>query len=170
MVYRMICERGDLFAGAAVFSATMPRAWLKDCPSNAAVPLLITLGTEDPLVNWMGGITKRNGVDMASAMDTFTFFQVKASCKSTDKTQVPDRSAQDRSTVTQLTGKSCVSPTIFLVVNGGGHQWPNYRGATGLQVLLGNINRDIDSGEVIWGFFKDLSRNAAKTEKQSIAK
>lgn len=167
MTYRMICQRGDLFAGAAVFSATVPRSWLKDCPSNTPVPLLMTLGTDDPLVSWQGGIAKRNGVDMASAMDTFTFFQVRAACKSTDKVEVADRTPQDGSNITQLSGKSCKAPVVFLVVNRGGHQWLNHQGVTGLQVLLGNVNRDLDSGEVIWEFFQYLDRRATKAKSNS---
>ncbi len=168
MAYRMICDRGDLFAGAAAFSATMPRAWFRDCHSNTPVPLLMSIGTDDPLVNWNGGVAKRNGVDMASAMDTFTFFQVRAGCKSTDRTEVPDLSPLDKSSVTQLSGKSCAAPIVFFVVNGGGHQWLNHQGVTGLQVLLGNVNRDLDSGQVIWEFFQYLDRKTTKTNQKAV--
>jgi poly(3-hydroxybutyrate) depolymerase len=45
-------------------------------------------------------------------------------------------------------------------IEGGGHRVPSREaGVPFAELLLGTINRDFDSAEVIWKFFKDKKRS-----------
>jgi len=51
---------------------------------------------------------------------------------------------------------------VHLRIEGGGHTWPGGPQSALGEFFLGTSNRDIDSGTVLWEFFKD-KRRAAET-------
>ena len=50
------------------------------------------------------------------------------------------------------------APVILYRVEGGGHRVPSREGVP-FADILGTLNRDFDSAEVIWSFFKDRKRS-----------
>ncbi len=54
MVYRMACERPELFAAFATLSATVPSTYLNSCKPSRAIPVLMMNGTADMIVPFYG--------------------------------------------------------------------------------------------------------------------
>jgi polyhydroxybutyrate depolymerase len=158
LTYRMLCEHGDLFAAAAPVIATLPEAQAVAYPAKPVVPIILTLGTADPLLPWAGGMNTTTGVTMLSGTQTFDFFLKRAACHGNTQRNLPDVNPKDGSTVTQFDGTACQQPVRLLQVNQGGHQWLNGKGGWWLRQLLGPANRDVDGAEAIWSFFRTQQR------------
>lgn len=154
MTYKMICEYGEVFAAAAPVIAPLSEYQSQHCPAKNLRPIMITQGTADPILSYKGGVEPKSGVAMLSGEQTLAFFLQRASCSGTAITELPDRDKKDDSTITQIDGVGCSAPVEYLRVNGGGHSWPGREGMA-LRLILGPTNHDIDSGEKIWGFFKE---------------
>ncbi len=165
MTYRMLCDASDLFATAASFIATMPVALSQSCKPSHPVKLLLTFGTDDPLMNYAGGTTNKKGketVPMLSADATVNFWRQVNGCQSTTTTfNMPDLNPQDGSTVQRSIYSSCSSGQTVgsMIVLGGGHSWPNGPSGSWLvQKIIGPTNRDIDAGQELMKFFENRSQ------------
>ncbi len=161
MTLRLACERPDVFAAAAVVSATMPEALPHHCRAKP-ISILFMLGTEDPIIPWHGGdIMKGNKVDpMLSGPDTVAWWVKHNNCNERVVYDVPHIEDDDDTTVTHIFYKDCAdSKSVeFYRINGGGHEWPQFgtqrRMALPKVSAHGKVNGDIDPAEVIWAFFK----------------
>ncbi|MBP7252181.1 MAG: hypothetical protein KBA75_01700 [Alphaproteobacteria bacterium] len=153
MAYKMICEYGEVFVAAAPVIAPLSEYQSQHCPARNLRPIMMTQGTADPILSYKGGVEPKSGVAMLSGEQTLAFFLRRSGCSGERTTQLPDTNKDDDSTVTQINGTGCAVPVEYLRVNGGGHSWPGRVGME-LRVILGPTNRDIDSGEKIWNFFK----------------
>jgi polyhydroxybutyrate depolymerase len=71
-----------------------------------------------------------------------------------------DESKADRSHVVKTTyrGGREGAEVVHLRIEGGGHTWPGGPASAVGEFFLGTTNRDIDSGSVLWEFFKDKRR------------
>jgi polyhydroxybutyrate depolymerase len=159
MTYRMVCERADRFAAAGAVIATMMTQ--HDCRPSRPVPIVMILGTADPLVNWegksvtLGGKTSEprfSGPQTADFWASINHCQIPGQSKMLD-----DRDPKDQSTVEQTTFQQCAATTIFYTIHGGGHTWPkigSQRYSRLIQSYFGPINHDIDTGQVLIDFFR----------------
>ena len=162
MALRFACERPDVFAAAAVVSATMPEALPHHCRAKP-IPIQFIIGTEDPIIPWDGGdIMEGNKVDpMLSGLDTVAWWLKHNHCKEPGITdEMPHLDEDDETTVTRISYKECADSgrVEFYRINGGGHGWPQFgkerRAAMPKVSSLGKANGDINPAEVIWAFFK----------------
>jgi polyhydroxybutyrate depolymerase len=147
MTMNVVCHLADRIAGAGVLVATLPRAaeitWPK--PSGP-IPVIIMLGTEDPMKPWSGNR------DQMSAEETVAFLRKVNRCPDQAKQwELPDRDPRDgcRVYAKQWTGNA---PVVFYTMEGHGHGWPmqRSRGVEG----TGATTRDISAPEEFWGFFE----------------
>lgn len=148
MTMNLVCHLADRIAGAGVLVATLPRAadttWPK--PSRP-VPIIIMLGTEDPMKPWSGN------KDQMSAEETVAYWRKANGCRdAVQQWELADRDPGDgcRVEASQWKGNAGV---LFYTMKGHGHGWPMQRGrdAGG----TGAKTKDISAPEEIWGFLKN---------------
>lgn len=132
---------------------------LLDQPIRRTKPLPVVhiMGTKDNSVPYSGGLVF--GVwPVLSADDTVAFRVKHNRCKPEPIIELlPDIDPNDSSRVTKITYRGEVD-VVHSRVEGGGHTWPNGPDDALGKPLLRVTNRDIDSGTVLWEFFKDKRR------------
>jgi len=147
MTQFLICNLADRIAGAGVVVATLPRAAEKNWPRPShPVPILVMLGTVDPMKPWAGN------KDQMSADETLAFWRKQNTCAAeAKKWDLPDRDPNDgcRVHAQRWEGRA---PVVFYTMEGHGHGWPMQKGryATG----TGPKTRDISAPEEFWTFLK----------------
>jgi polyhydroxybutyrate depolymerase len=162
MVYRMACERPELFAAFATLSATVPSTYVHSCKPSRAVPVMMMNGTADMIVPFYGNGLP-GSMSLLPVTQTAKLFAKLNGCEKAAEAPVPGRGSAGTS-VTMIYWNNCreQSSVIMFRVNGGGHQSPSIgqgrHTPVGLQ-MLGLRNHDIDAAEEVWAFFKhyDLS-------------
>lgn len=151
MSFRMLCERADLFAGAAIVITVMAEAIAKECRPSRPVPLLMINGSDDRFA-----LVKASPGTSLGLEGTLAFWARHNGCAGVRaRRSLPDRDPQDRSTVI-ATDYACPShgEIISYLVQGGGHQSPSIAGQAILEGVLGRRNRDIEAADEIWEFFR----------------
>jgi polyhydroxybutyrate depolymerase len=165
MTYRLLCDASDMVAAAAPFIATMPVSLAQTCKPAKPVKMLMTFGTEDPLMNFDGGTINKKGnktVPMLSADASVNFWARVNGCQSTTtQFQMPDLDPADGTIVQRTIYSSCTSGQTVgkIVVVGGGHSFPN--GPTGkwyVKKIIGPTTHDIDAGDEIMKFFSNRAQ------------
>ena len=161
MVYRLVCEAGDLFAGAAPMLATLSVVWRRSCPGQP-LPVVMVNGTQDRIAPWEG---QPAGADpdgaLLSAQDTFAFFRARNGCASYGERALPEQAASGGSRVSILDGTICRRAVRLYRVNGGGHHTPTRserRMRPAIGAMLGLQNHDVEADEEVWIFFSDKTR------------
>lgn len=153
MTQFLVCHLADRISGAGVVVAPLPRAAQRDWPKQSRpVPILVMLGTVDPLKPWAGNR------DQMSADETIAFWRKQNVCAtSSQRWDLPDGDPNDgcRVHVQRWEGKA---PVLFYTLAGHGHGWPMQGGrdATG----TGPKTRDISAPEEFWRFFQAAARSA----------
>jgi polyhydroxybutyrate depolymerase len=146
MTMNLVCNLADRIAGAGVLVATLPRAAETTWPKpSRPIPILIMLGTEDPMKPWDGNR------DQMSAEETVNYWLKKNRCLPDGKQyELPDRDPKDgcRIFAKQWQGEA---PIVFYTMKGHGHGWPMQRGRT--REDTGSSTRDISAPEEFWKFF-----------------
>jgi polyhydroxybutyrate depolymerase len=161
MTQFLVCSLADRIAGAGVLVATLPRAADKEWPKPARpVPIIVMLGTEDPMKPWKGN------ADQMSAEETIAFWRKQNGCaEETKKWDLPDRDPNDgcRVHAQRWEGKA---PVVFYTMEGHGHGWPMQRGRD--ETGTGPKTRDISAPEEFWKFFEKhpLDSSSAKPEER----
>jgi polyhydroxybutyrate depolymerase len=157
MTMNLVCNLADRIAGAGVLVATLPRAAENNWPKpSRPVPMIIMLGTEDPMKPWSGN------QDQMSAEETVNFWCKMNGCRDHPKQwELPDRDPQDGCRVygQRWAGQA---PVVFYKLQGHGHGWPMQRGR-GIEGT-GASTRDVSAPEEFWSFFCSASGLAAKTD------
>ena len=179
---RLGCELSDRIASIGVISATATVAVCSNCHPRRSMPVVMYLGTEDPLVPREGeskelgklgealGISGIPGAAINStiakvggiytASETAEFWAKINNCSSHPREErMPDRSARDGCKVTRETygGGSGGSEVVVYTIEGGGHNWPGGSGALA-QDVLGVTTFDISASDVCWQFFQSHPR------------
>ena len=147
MTQHLVCQLADRIAGAGVVVATLPRAAETNWPKpSRPVPILVLLGTEDPMKPWNGNR------DQMSADETLAYWCQQNGCSAeAKKWDLPDRDPHDgcRVRAQSWQGKATVA---FYAMEGHGHGWPMQRGRD--ETGTGVKTRDISAQEEFWKFFK----------------
>jgi polyhydroxybutyrate depolymerase len=157
MTQSLVCNLADRIAGAGVVVATLPRAAEKDWPKpSRPVPILVMLGTVDPMKPWNGN------ADQMSAAETIAFWRKQNSCIGDGKKRdLPDRDPNDgfRVHAQRWEGKA---PVVFYTLEGHGHGWPMQKGRDATDT--GRKTLDIYTPEEFWDFFSSSSRRESEQE------
>jgi polyhydroxybutyrate depolymerase len=160
----MLACQSTRFAAIAAVSGTMTEGTFTACNPSKSIPVLQIHGTTDAVVNYNGAAGINKSVD-----DVINFWVGKNSCPSTPTTTaMPNINTTDNSTVDSIEYAPCAngSRVQHLKITGGGHQWPNANGISG----LGTINKDINTAQSIWNFFNAVAPLALEnTRKINVA-
>ena len=163
MTNTLICQRADLFAGAASVIMNLTDEMAEACHPSRPVPMLIMNGTADPLVPYAGGRgTSRFAIEgFWSTEKTVQFWRKLNGCEETDAASVDldDRDPNDDSTVTRISSTCPAGRDVLLYrINDGGHRMPatfsDTKFARLVTYVFGPQNHDIDAAETIWEFFR----------------
>lgn len=143
MSFTLACHLADRLAGIAAVVANLPAPLEADCQPARPLPVLMMVGTDDPLMPFEGGTVAYNRGEVLSAAQTAAFWRGINGCTDTAaRTDLPDL-ADDGVRVMLDQYEDCTSgaPVWWYTLEGGGHGWPGTRGAS-----------DIVAAEVIWAF------------------
>lgn len=155
MTMNLVCHLADRIAGAGVLVATLPRAAETNWPKpSRPVPIVIMLGTQDPMKPWSGNR------DQMSAEETVALWRKINVCHGQPHArELPDRDPHDgcRVDTQQWMGKAQV---LFYRMDGHGHGWPMRRGRG--KDGTGGSTRDISAPEELWNFFDGRNQPGTK--------
>ena len=159
MTYRLVCEQAGRFRAAGALIATLLSD--HDCRPAHPVPMMMILGTNDPLVNWDGKpvtVGGRTSEPRLSGPQTADFWASINRCRIPGQSQLlPDRDPKDNSTVEKTVFMNCAAETVLYAIQGGGHTWPktgNQRFSRLIESYFGPINHDIDASTILIDFFQ----------------
>lgn len=132
---------------------------MKSPPTS--MPVLMLLGTADPLVPWEGGsvggqlLRKKRGL-VLSGRETLKFWLTRNRNTATPvKQEIANKDQHDGccAIFEQYGSDDSPDEVLFCEIQGGGHTWPG--GEQYLpKALVGPVCRDFDGNRVIWNFFE----------------
>ncbi len=119
MTYRLVCQLADRLAGAGVLVATLPKSASATWPKpSRPVPMIIMLGTVDPIVRYEG--TAKS----LSADATVAHWRELNECVAQSKRwDLPDSDPKDCTRV-HAERWECKAPLVYYQLEGHGHGWP----------------------------------------------
>jgi len=144
------CLSATRMAAIAPVAASMTGLQAIGCAVSPHIPVMLTFGTDDPIVSW-GGKTSASGKLLS--VDATIGVWADHLGVSTDPTRdelLPDRDPNDGSRAhLRVYGDGELQ---LYAIEGGGHTWPG--GEQYLPVwAVGHTNRDYDASEAILDFF-----------------
>ena len=157
MVIRMLLQRSELLAGAAIISATMPVAQnlLPIVGPAHPVPIVLFHGTKDPLVPYAGGMAsifglKPRGVGLSAPQTAAFFAERNGLTVSPEVRMLPSRLGSDP-TVELTDYRESGRPEVRLyTIAGGGHVVP---GPHRSPPPMGHNTKELVATDVIADFF-----------------
>ena len=164
MTYRMAVEAGDRIAAIAPFIAN--QAVGSEClQPNEPIPVMITVGTADPLVPFDGGEVSTSGTFVRSAETTRDLWRAQNGVLDVQPviTTFPDVEPADGSTVeAELYGDPASDvPVRFVRMIGAGHAIPSRTRllSDSVESIVGPQNQDIEGAAEAWAFLSQFSRD-----------
>jgi polyhydroxybutyrate depolymerase len=170
MTYRMLIEQPNLFASGAAFIANLPDKEIM-LPVNST-PIMLVLGTSDPLTKWEGGEIANGRGTVRSALATRDFWIQANHLNATPfvSQQLDNYNRFDNCVIesqlydkTNTTSSSNASePLLFYTMKGGGHVYPEKSrrifSSWILRRILGPPCRDASGIDLAWTFMVQFSR------------
>ena len=160
MAFTLACALSDRIAAAAPLITGMTDLQRDDCRPARPVPLLVIAGTADRMQAFGGGQAP-NG-RLLSVPESIDFWRLRYGCTDRDVRRLPHRDESDRTQVVLLQWRGCQAGFDLRLyrVEGGGHQLPSLAAAANpmSEEKFGLRNRDIETAEEVWAFFKSLAR------------
>ncbi len=160
MTFALALTIGDRLAAIGPVANNLGREELAQ-PLRLTQPLPVVhiMGTADPCVPYTGG--RVFGIwPVLSADDTIAFWVKHNRCRTEPIIEdLADINTTDHSRVRRFrhTGPGGAD-VVHYRIEGGGHTWPNGPDDPLGRRLLGETNRDMDAGSVLWEFFRDKRR------------
>lgn len=162
MTMHFACQVGNMLRAAAYAASDLPEAEESHCDAPP-IPWLAMNGTADPIVPFDGmkAGTVKNGTaqpELLSADAAFDFWAVRDQCRAfTSKLTLLHLNPSDPTSAEERICKGVGDlPSIEYVFHGGGHTWPNLQYGPLIQKVIGDSNQDVDAGQAIWSFFKQM--------------
>ncbi|HEX9082844.1 MAG TPA: PHB depolymerase family esterase [Holophagaceae bacterium] len=177
-IYVMGMSNGAVMAQRLALDLDLPLAAVASAcgslpgepPAKAVRPLSVLLiaGTEDPIMPYLGGqvtLFKRPRGQVAGVEATLAYWRkVDGLTGPPTVSDVPHlKGRQDPTRVEREVWGGPGGPQVELLkVVGGGHEEPSLRYDYGLvyRAVAGHQNRDLESAEAAWAFFKDKRATA----------
>lgn len=170
----------ERIAACGVVASTLTRGGASRDSTHSRMPIVFFLGSEDPLIPWDDGRSKKMGKlgealgvggdialdgaiarlgGLSTAPDTIDFWVSRNAASPTPRsTRLPDRSANDGTHVEKTVWGSGSSQVMLYKIEGGGHTWPGCLNLKAISDVSGAISQDIDASEEMWEFFRNFSR------------
>ncbi len=117
---------------------------------------MVLAGTADPAQAFNGaqGLHGR----LLSVPDTMTYWIRVHGCGARNPRPLPRRHAEDRTQVTFVEWSGCEGRVRLFRIEGGGHQVPSLTAdREDASARFGLRNRDIETADELWAFFKNWS-------------
>jgi polyhydroxybutyrate depolymerase len=164
MAHSLACQIPEQFAAVAAVGALMLVDIIESCEFAAPVPMLIMHGTDDLSVPW-AGLTGRDALGNKvqhglSAPDTLNYWVYHNGCETEGEvTEYPELGNSPGTSAARVDYTGCKenADVTFVLIRGGGHNWVGLPGRIPPEVE-GQVNQDINAGEVIWSFFEQHTR------------
>ncbi len=159
MTFRAAIELPDKVAAAAPFIANNPVE--SECPPATPTPIMITVGTEDPLMPYTGGEVAGSGSFVVSADSTRDFWvELNGITGEPTPATLPDIAPNDESVVVEEVFQN-VNGTLavrYLRMVGAGHSMPSTsrKLRPAIEAFLGPQNNDIEGAEQAWQFMSQF--------------
>ncbi|ANP47680.1 alpha/beta hydrolase family esterase [Candidatus Viadribacter manganicus] len=168
MSYRMACSAGGTFAAFAPVSGNLYSELSQVCSRSPPTPILIMNGTADPSVPYEGVLVANREMGdpiriSYGIQDTVAMFARRNGCSLSGESTTYAEGGQSPGTqVVRFIPRDCTSgaDVVLYMINGGGHTWPGHPRP---QAELGDVNMDMDAGEILWEFF---SRHTLQTYRR----
>ena len=161
MALNLLCNAPDMVAGVAVAIASLPSG--ASCAEGPPRPVLYIHGTDDDLMPPGGGriggwsLLVRDRGWVRPVDDTLTELSARNGCEGFGEEALPDRAADDGSTVLRRTYQGCAAPLVHYVVEGGGHTWPGSAPSRLGRRIVGETNQDFSATRAIEDFFREIA-------------
>jgi polyhydroxybutyrate depolymerase len=156
MVYALACALSDRIAAAAPLIVGMTEYQREDCKPTRPVPMVVIAGTADRIMPFDGAPGLRGR--LLSVGNTMEFWRSLHGCAQPDTRDLPHRNPDDATHVTLLEWIGCRNNVKLRLyrIEGGGHQLPSSSSVPGpmSEERFGLRNRDIDTAEEVWAFFR----------------
>jgi polyhydroxybutyrate depolymerase len=156
IIPRIACELSGNVTAVADVIATARAAQLANCANARPTPFLLLASSTDPNIPY-GGRRGDEATATASAIETVSFFARHNGCTSRAEEPLPHVEANVPSTVTLIRYSGCMrgADVFFYRVDGSGHSVPSKAAPEGGSwEENGGRNRDFDTAEAVWAFFK----------------
>jgi polyhydroxybutyrate depolymerase len=162
MAYAAACAMTRRLAAVAALLSPMTDLQIEDCKPEGAIPIMVLAGTHDRSMPY-GGAKLQSG-SLVSIPDTIGHWRQVNTCDGFQVRPVPHRSSDDLTRLTVMHWATCADGVeiVSYRVDGGGHHAPSLapRGDAEREweQKFGARNRDIDTAEEVWSFFRRFSR------------
>ncbi len=161
MTYRLLIEAPDRFAAGAAFIANLPEPALNLPVLGKPTPLMISNGTEDPLMPWEGGLVGKDRGMVISAEETAAWWVIANRVDTDQKTSelLPDVDPEDNCRIQKdyYPAGSGGAPVVFYTNQGGGHAMPSGKHPFPdnflVRRVIGPVCRDAEGAILAWEFF-----------------
>jgi polyhydroxybutyrate depolymerase len=155
MAHHYACRRAERLASVIIFKATIPADAAATCHPSRPVPVLMALGTADPIVRWDGRVVVAGLIEVQrrlSGPDGFALWRTLNRCAwAAAPVVLPHRGAPDDPWVRRHDGVACAAPTVLYEIVGGGHRLPGGE-ASLLMRALGRATPDADAPAMVLAF------------------
>ncbi len=150
------CKRPGLIRAIAVVTMTLPDYLADDCAAGPPLPLLLMLGSADPIVPLAGGPLHVGGEPRGTVLslaDTLGLWKLRHHCPVAAYESITLDAADDGTRAIRTEWTGCrEAPLVLFELEGAGHTWPS-----GLPYLpearIGRVSQEIDGATEIWHFF-----------------
>jgi polyhydroxybutyrate depolymerase len=162
MAYTAACAMTRRLAAVAALLSPMTDLQIEDCKPEGTIPIMVLAGTHDRSMPY-GGAKLQSG-SLVSVPDTIGHWRQVNTCDGFQVRPVSHRNSDDLTRVTVMHWTTCADGVeiVSYRVDGGGHHAPSLAPASDAarewEQKLGARNRDIDTAEEVWSFFRRFSR------------
>ncbi|MCE9596458.1 MAG: hypothetical protein K8S54_00680 [Spirochaetia bacterium] len=149
MSQRAVCD-SDRFQRAVSIAANFPEDYTLNCNPSGPRSVLFILGTEDPLVPFVGGpikLFRKTRGNVLSAENSVKYWREKNRCsEQSTSASLPDTQKDETTAKREIW--NCPGGRVGIVtVTGGGHTWPG--GKQYLPVMIvGRTSRDFSASKM----------------------
>jgi polyhydroxybutyrate depolymerase len=162
MAFTAACSMTGRFAAVAALLSSMTDLQIEDCRPDRAISIMVLAGTADRSMPY-GGVKLQAG-SLVSVPDTVGYWRQLNKCDQLRVMPVPHRNSDDPTSVTVTHWSACadgVEVTSYRI-EGGGHRAPSLAPAADSEHewerIVGAKNRDIETADEVWQFFRRFSR------------
>jgi polyhydroxybutyrate depolymerase len=162
MAYTAACSMTRRFAAVAALLSPMTDLQIEDCKPEGTIPIMVLGGTHDRSMPY-GGAKLQSG-SLVSMRDTIGLWRQVNKCDRFEVRPVSHRNSDDPTRVTVMHWPTCADGVqiISYRIEGGGHRAPSLAAASDAEreweLKAGARNRDIETAEEVWSFFRRFSR------------
>jgi polyhydroxybutyrate depolymerase len=166
MSFRLGCALSDRIAAIATVGATMPKTMI--CLPSRPVPVVMIVGTSDPVVPHGGGTEHNLNLETLSADDSAKSWAKMDRCEEKpEHSKLPAKAKGGMETKVDTYGSCHQDAQVVLYsIKGAGNTWPGGEQYEP-EKTIGKTSDDLDANQVIWTFLSTKKMEQSGDSKQS---